>query len=559
MNSETAVLRNGMNNKVPNTKRAIGYFRVSSEEQVEGYSISAQERAYRQYVEAHGYTSVGEYRDEGKSARTDHIKRRPQFAQMLQDAQEGLFDVIVVHKMDRFSRSMRVAVQAFEQLGKCNVGLVSVSEPNLDYSTPQGKLFMHMLWALAQFYSDNLAQEVRKGKVERKQQGLYNGFLPFGAVKSDKGVPEPDQRDLGLDSGRSNYDGLLLLFQMAADEKPCKSIAEELNRLGYRTTGNRGANLFTKDTVAGILRNRFYLGELPDGEYGEGHSRRGNYTKGLQGQHAPLIPVELWEAAQRGKTLNSLSGLLTCSYCGGKLHIHTGSDGKTKVYCYRRGQGIANHCKQRSTFLSVYEGQVEQYLSSIRLPEDYQQMILDAYKREDEQGPGFDKQRQDLENKLKRLKRLYTWGDLSEEEYREQRDQMRNELAALPPTTISRRETIERLATYLQDVGNAWRDATQEQRNRLAKVLFESIRVENHNIKGVTPQTELTVKVEVVIAEATGVEPSLTNLSALVIFRRKSFNTSNGVNSDAGVIPLIIPSSTRMLSNNVFISLLRCS
>src|SRR5437764_3263701 len=149
--------------------------------------------------------------------------------------------------MDRFSRSMRVAVQAFEQLGKCNVGLVSVSEPNLDYSTPQGKLFMHMLWALAQFYSDNLAQEVRKGKVERRQQGLYNGFLPFGFIKGDNGVPIPDHRDLGLGDGRTNYDGLLLIFQRAADGCSCKQIAEEMNSLGYRTTGNRGNNLFTKD------------------------------------------------------------------------------------------------------------------------------------------------------------------------------------------------------------------------------------------------------------------------------------------------------------------------
>jgi site-specific DNA recombinase len=507
--SETAFGRNS--SKVPSgnsSKRAVGYFRVSSEEQVEGYSIAAQERAYRQYCEAHNYTSVAEYRDEGKSARTDHIRRRPQFAQMLQDAQTGLFDLIVVHKMDRFSRSMRVAVQAFEHLGQCNVGLVSVSEPNLDYSTPQGKLFMHMLWALAQFYSDNLAQEVRKGKVERKQQGLYNGFLPFGVIKDDKGVPVPDHRDLGLGEGHTNSDGLLMIFQMASGCETCKTIAEKLNRLGYRTTGNRGNNLFTKDTVTGILRNRFYLGELPDGEYGEGHSRRGSYTKGLKGQHMALVPVELWEAAQRGKALNggrpgrpvsankarfySLSGLLTCSYCGGKLHIHTGSDGKTKVYCYRRGQGIANHCKQHSTFLSVYEGQIEQYLSSIRLPEDYQQTIIESYKREDEQGPGFDKQRQDLENKLKRFKRLYAWGDLSEVEYREQRDQVRSELAALPPTTSSRREMLERLAAYLQDVGKAWRDATQEQRNRLARTLFEGIRVENHMIKGVTPHIEFT-------------------------------------------------------------------
>src|SRR5437016_14243076 len=86
--------------KTPNNKRTVGYFRVSSEEQVEGYSIAAQERAYRQYVEAHGYTSIGEYRDEGKSARTDHIKRRPAFAQMLQDAQMGLFDIIVVHRSE---------------------------------------------------------------------------------------------------------------------------------------------------------------------------------------------------------------------------------------------------------------------------------------------------------------------------------------------------------------------------------------------------------------------------------------------------------------------------
>jgi hypothetical protein len=74
----------------------------------------------------------------------------------------------------------------------------------------------------------------------------------------------------------------------------------------------------------------------------------------------------------------------------------------------------------------------------------------------------------------------------------EQRDQVRSELAALQPTTNTRREVLERLAIYLQDVGKAWRDATQEQRNRLAKTLFEGIRIENHSIKGVTPQIEFT-------------------------------------------------------------------
>jgi site-specific DNA recombinase len=324
-------------------KRVVGYFRVSSEEQLEGYSIAAQKRAYHQYVESHGYISIAEYSDEGKSARTDNIKRRPQFAQMLQDAEAGLFETIIVHKMDRFSRSLQVAVKTFEILGKSNVGLASISEPNLDYSSPQGKLFMHMLWALAQFYSDNLSNETKKGKNERKMQGLYNGTLPFGVVKGENGIPVPDLRTPEFVDGLTNYDGLKLIFEKAANGDSCRKIAEELNTLGFRTTGNRGNNLFTKDTVNAILRSRFYLGELPDGEYNTGHSRRGMYTKGMAGKHAAFIPAELWDAAQHAILANSnsgrlkirskaqvysLSGLAVCGYCGGKMHARKDKNGE---------------------------------------------------------------------------------------------------------------------------------------------------------------------------------------------------------------------------------------
>ena len=79
------------------------------------------------------------------------------------------------------------------------MGFVSVSEPNLDYSTPQGFLFLSMLGALAEWYSRNLAAETRKGWAERKQAGLYAGRLPFGAMKGDDGVPAADTRPLDLD------------------------------------------------------------------------------------------------------------------------------------------------------------------------------------------------------------------------------------------------------------------------------------------------------------------------------------------------------------------------
>lgn len=91
-----------------------------------------------------------------------------------------------------------------------------------------------------------------------------------------------------------------------------------------------------------------------------------------------------------------------------------------------------------------------------------------------------------------RLKKLFEWGDLSEDNYRVQRDQLRHELASLPPATSDRGDLVERLMNYLKSLGAAWRDATQEQRNKLAKTLFDNIRVEDGIIRGVTPTSEFT-------------------------------------------------------------------
>ena len=91
-----------------------------------------------------------------------------------------------------------------------------------------------MLAALAQFYSDNLSLETKKGKAERKAQGLYNGLVPFGLKKhAETGLPVPDPE---------TYPGLLLAFQLAAQGKSDREVADALNTAGYRTTGNRGRN-----------------------------------------------------------------------------------------------------------------------------------------------------------------------------------------------------------------------------------------------------------------------------------------------------------------------------
>ena len=115
--------------------RAALYARVSSEEQVEGYSIDAQRRAFQALLQDREWTAYREYIDEGKSARTDNINRRPAFKEMVDDASAGTFDVLVVHKLDRFSRNLRITLEYFDKLLKAGVAFLSINE-QVDFTTP---------------------------------------------------------------------------------------------------------------------------------------------------------------------------------------------------------------------------------------------------------------------------------------------------------------------------------------------------------------------------------------------------------------------------------------
>ena len=87
--------------------RAALYARVSSEEQVEGYSIDAQRRAFETLCQGRDWIPYHEYIEEGKSARTENINKRPEFKEMIGDAIAEKFDVLVVHKLDRFSEILK--------------------------------------------------------------------------------------------------------------------------------------------------------------------------------------------------------------------------------------------------------------------------------------------------------------------------------------------------------------------------------------------------------------------------------------------------------------------
>ncbi len=106
--------------------------------------------------------------------------------QMPLGAEQRAFDVVIVHKLDRFSRNLVDTSDALTRLADNNVSFVSVTESQFDFTTPQDKLSLVMVALILQWYVDNLSQETSKVKRERAMQGGWNGAFPSGYITPKK-------------------------------------------------------------------------------------------------------------------------------------------------------------------------------------------------------------------------------------------------------------------------------------------------------------------------------------------------------------------------------------
>jgi site-specific DNA recombinase len=469
------------------TLRAALYLRVSSAEQMEGYSIEAQRYACIQFAAARDYAPDVVYVEEGRSAFTDNIAKRPAFQQMLEDAAAGKFGVIVVHKMDRFARKLRTCLECLESLGKMHVGVVSVSEPNLDYSTPQGFLFLSMLGALAEWYSRNLSVETAKGWQQRKRQGLYAGRLPWGMRKGEDGIPIPDPE---------THPGLLLAFTRAAGGATDTEVAEALNAAGYRPNATAARARFTRDSTRTMLQNRFYVGELPIGKRGK--------DGWLPGAHGPVVPPELFVDVQRlrgqraldhrashvprSATVYALSGLLICGACGEPME-QGGTRAHPRFICVGRRQGTG--CRASSIGAATADAQVGHYLKRLRLPADLPAQILDAYRREKPEVDARAQARHGVELRIRRLQDMYEMGDIDRTTYERRRNALRAELGQMPNGEVHADPVaLGQLLGRLSDAALTWDHSSPETRNKLLRLFFAGVTITAQRVTHVQPKPE---------------------------------------------------------------------
>ena len=162
--------------------RCVIYLRVSTREQAEhgegeeGFSIPAQREACVRHIRDKGWDLIDEYADRGESARSAD---RPQLQQMLaRIAEDADVDAVVVHKIDRLARNMEDHVAIRALLRRRSVTLVSVTE-NLE-ETASGRLVEGIHALMAEFYSANLASEIKKGMAQKAKMGGWPHSAPLG-------------------------------------------------------------------------------------------------------------------------------------------------------------------------------------------------------------------------------------------------------------------------------------------------------------------------------------------------------------------------------------------
>src|SRR5262245_27461401 len=220
-------------------------------------------RACREWARTNRYSIVKEYVDEGRSA-SRNLEKREFFKAMLVDAtsKDHLFDVVIVHKLDRFSRDPLESLTAKALFKRHNVRLISILEPAVGGDSATDHLLEHILVGMNAFYSANLGVEIRKGLEERVQQHHLVFGPPFGykAEIVEKQHSHKRTRTISravLDQRAAPV--VRRIFELYDRGMGYKSIAVTLNNEGYRT--NKG-HLFRVMFISRTLRNRAYVGTL---------------------------------------------------------------------------------------------------------------------------------------------------------------------------------------------------------------------------------------------------------------------------------------------------------
>jgi len=301
----------------PARTKAVIYARYSSHGQTE-QSIEGQLHDNHAWAKQQGVMVIGEYIDRAITGTKD---ARPDFQRMIEDAAKKQFELVIVWKLDRFARNRYDSAIYKARLKKYGVRVVSVKENITD--APEGIILEGLLESMAEYYSANLSQNVKRGLRESADKGNFcGGLIPYGYKVVDKKLV-PDEKTAPV---------IRYVFEQYAKGVPKKEIIDELNRRGVR---NRAGNPLTYTSFQHAMHMTTYIGE---------HVFRG---KVLEGCATPIVTRDVFDkvqeilathakapAAAKARIPYLLQGKIYCGICGAPMFGECGKSHTGAVHSY---------------------------------------------------------------------------------------------------------------------------------------------------------------------------------------------------------------------------------
>lgn len=464
-------------------KRAALYIRVSTLEQAqEGYSIAAQKERLLAFCKAHGWLVAGSYIDGGYSGSN---LDRPGIQKLISEVNS--FDLVLVMKLDRLSRSQRDTLHLIEEVFlPAGVDFVSMSEA-FDTSVPFGRAMIGILSVFAQLEREQIKERTFMGRIERAKEGLFHGgaFFPIGY---DYG---PDGR---LRVNEYEAAQVRKIYALYLDGLSPEKIAGQLRAEGftnrYASWGPTTGNV----SVLRILTSEVYLGKIRFG---------GVVTENA---HPAIIDQETFEkvaalrrkrheiygdSAYKSKYL--LTGLLFCARCGARYAVKHNYDGYKYYVCYSRARTVkrmikADHCDNKNWPLDELDGLVEREVSRLLFDPAYYKALVKQKKAEQtaaaapSEADAIRAKIAGLDKQIGRMMDLYQderipMGIVSSriEKLHHEKTALEAQLASLVPPKPRRDFDEDAFSGLLSDFATVWESATTDERRSIISTLIRRI------------------------------------------------------------------------------------
>lgn len=458
-----------------NRMTVVGYIRVSTENQLENYSIDEQSERIKAYCAAKGWILLDTYIDGGYSG--GNIDR-PALQKMLRDICSNHIDAVVVYKLDRLSRSQKDTLTIIEdQLLANQTDFISINE-NFDTSTPFGRAMIGILSVFAQLEKDQITERFTMGRIGRGKAGYFHGGgnAPTGYDYIDGNLVVNEYEALQI---REAYQSFL----------EGKSINGIVNTLSSKYTTK-----WTAIKVRNILSNSIYIGKI--------HFKGKEYA----GNHVPIIEAQTYhmaqellhsEARENKKTTSQktpfranylLSSLVFCARCGARYAANHGC-----YRCYSRAKSskrfiIDPNCRNDNWEIEKLDNLVRRQIDRLLSRESKLDEMLQkaAFKEE----PAIDTERlqmriHEIDKQIDKLVELYQVSELPMETLTARINKISSEKQALlkqiesPPAVSKRERFLSAIAQYRE----RFDESGLEERRFLISSLIERVIIDGQLVK----------------------------------------------------------------------------